>query len=93
MTPANPSTIQNGETARAEVLRLWTSSYSDNGEIAAADRTYIARLVAMQTGLSQPEFLSYSTLAGIFVTDINGCATWSSNSPAFFSSPSDIVRS
>jgi hypothetical protein len=46
---------QNNETARAEVLRLWTSSYRDNGEIAATDRTYIARLVAAQTGLSQPE--------------------------------------
>jgi hypothetical protein len=53
--PSNPSTTQNSETVRAEVLRLWTSSYRDNGEIAAADRTYIARLVAAQTGLSQPE--------------------------------------
>jgi hypothetical protein len=53
----NPSatTAQNGDAVRAEVLRLWTSSYRDNGEIAAADRTYIARLVAAQTGLSQPE--------------------------------------
>ena len=34
---------------------------------------------------------AYSTLAGIFATDIKGCATWSSSSPAFCSSPSDIV--
>jgi hypothetical protein len=52
---SNSATTQNGDAVRAEVLRLWTSSYRDNGEIAAADRTYIARLVAAQTGLSQPE--------------------------------------
>jgi len=33
--PTNPSatTAQNGDAVRAEVLRLWTSSYRDNGEI------------------------------------------------------------
>jgi hypothetical protein len=53
----NPSaaTAQTSDAARAEVLRLWTSSYRDNGELAAGDRTYVARLVAAQTGLSQPE--------------------------------------
>jgi hypothetical protein len=46
---------QNNEAARGEVLRLWTSSYRDNGDLAAVDRTYIARVVAAQTGLNQPE--------------------------------------
>ena len=46
---------QNNEAARSEVLRLWTSSYRDNGDLAASDRTYIARVVAAQTGLTQPE--------------------------------------
>jgi hypothetical protein len=46
---------QNNEAARGEVLRLWTSSYRDNGDLAASDRTYIARVVAAQTGLNQPE--------------------------------------
>ena len=39
-----------------------------------------------------PNF-SHSTLAGILATDISGWATWSSNCPAFCSSPSDIVSS
>src|SRR5437588_5498114 len=51
---ATAAAPQNNQAARAEVLRLWTSSYRDNGELAAADRTYVARLVAAQTGLSQP---------------------------------------
>jgi hypothetical protein len=46
---------QNNEAARSEVLRLWTSSYRDNGDLAAVDRTYIVRVVAAQTGLNQPE--------------------------------------
>jgi hypothetical protein len=53
--PSAATTAQNSDAARAEVLRLWTSSYRDNGEFAAADRTYVARLVAAQTGLSQAE--------------------------------------
>jgi len=44
----------NGES-RAEVLRLWTSTFSENHDLAGADRTYIARLVAAQTGISQAE--------------------------------------
>lgn len=46
---------QNNDAVRSEVLRLWTSSYRDNGDLAPVDRTYIARVVAAQTGLSQPE--------------------------------------
>lgn len=45
----------NNEAARAEVLRLWTASFRENGDITAADRTYIARQVAAQTGISQTE--------------------------------------
>jgi hypothetical protein len=45
----------NNEAARAEVLRLWTSSFGQNGDLAAADRTYVARLVAAQTGMSQAD--------------------------------------
>jgi hypothetical protein len=45
----------NSEGARVEVLRLWTSSFGDNNDLAAADRTYVARLVAAQTGLNQAE--------------------------------------
>jgi hypothetical protein len=43
------------EAARAEVNRLWTLSFRENTDLAAADRTYIARLIAAQTGLPQAE--------------------------------------
>jgi hypothetical protein len=36
-------------------LRLWTSSFSGNNDLVAADRTYVAGLVAAQTGISQAE--------------------------------------
>jgi hypothetical protein len=53
-TPPAGASGNNGAT-RAEVLRLWTPSFRDNGDLAAADRTYVARLVATQTGMSQAD--------------------------------------
>ncbi len=50
--PQAGTTAGGNEAARAEVLRLWSSSYRDNGQIAPADRSYIERLVAAQTGMS-----------------------------------------
>jgi hypothetical protein len=41
--------------ARAEVLRLWTSSYATQGGLSDPDRTYVAQLVAARTGLSQAD--------------------------------------
>jgi hypothetical protein len=55
---AAPSTTGSGNTneaSRAEVLRLWTSSFKDSNDLAPADRTYVARVVASQTGLSQAD--------------------------------------
>jgi hypothetical protein len=45
----------NTEASRSEVLRLWSSSFAANNDLSADDRTYVARLVAARTGLSQPE--------------------------------------
>jgi len=53
-TPA-AGAVPSNETARAEVLRLWTSSFGETADLAAADRAYVARLVAAQTGMSQPD--------------------------------------
>jgi hypothetical protein len=50
-----PPAAASADATRAEILRLWTSSFRDNGELSAADRTYVARLVAARTGLSQAE--------------------------------------
>ena len=42
----------NADATRSEVLRLWTSSTRDGGELAANDKVYVARLVAARTGMS-----------------------------------------
>ena len=46
---------RSSQPARAEVLRLWTTSYAAQGGLSAGDRTYVAQLVAAQTGLSQTD--------------------------------------
>ena len=38
--------------SRAEVLRLWTASFHDNQDLNAADKTYVAQVVAARTGMS-----------------------------------------
>lgn len=52
---AAAGSANNNEASRAEVLRLWTSSFKDNNDLAPADRTYVARVVASQTGMSQAD--------------------------------------
>jgi hypothetical protein len=49
------SATGNNEPARAEVLRLLKSSFRDSGDLNSPDRTYLAQLVAAQTGMSQAE--------------------------------------
>jgi hypothetical protein len=44
----------NAQT-RAEVTRLLAASLSPDDRLSAADRTYVARLIAAQTGLSQAD--------------------------------------
>ncbi len=41
--------------SRAEVLRLWTASFHDNQDLSAADKTYVAQVVAARTGMSQAD--------------------------------------
>jgi len=50
---AASSSSGNGGAARAEILRLWSSSYLQNGGLSADDKAYVARVVSAQTGLSQ----------------------------------------
>ncbi len=53
-TPAAaPAGGAGGDPARAEVSRLLVSSLRGGGDVSAADRGYLARLVAARTGLSQ----------------------------------------
>jgi hypothetical protein len=41
--------------SRAEVLRLWTASFQDNQDLSAADKTYVAQVVAARAGISQAD--------------------------------------
>jgi hypothetical protein len=53
--PPAAAAAAGNDAARAEVTRLWTSTVGQNAELAAADRTYVARLIAAQTGMSQAD--------------------------------------
>jgi hypothetical protein len=56
---ADPAATRNnnGDAAasRRELARLFSSSLRDGGDVAPADRTYAAQVVAARTGLSQPD--------------------------------------
>jgi hypothetical protein len=52
--PAAPSGA-NSTQSRAEVLRLWTASFQGNQDLGAADKTYVAQVVAARTGMSQAD--------------------------------------
>jgi hypothetical protein len=52
--PPTPSSA-NPNQSRTEVLRLWTASFHDNQDLSAADKSYVAQLVAARTGLSQTD--------------------------------------
>jgi len=45
----------NPNQSRGEILRLWTTSFRDNQDLNATDRTYVAQVVAARTGLSQAD--------------------------------------
>jgi hypothetical protein len=52
--PAAPSGA-NSNQWRAEVLRLWTTSFQGNRDLSAADKTYVAQVVAARTRMSQAD--------------------------------------
>jgi hypothetical protein len=41
--------------SRAEILRLFTSSFRNGGELKSSDQDYVSKVVAARTGLSQAE--------------------------------------
>ncbi len=53
-TPAS-QTAGNGNESRGEMLRLFTSSFRNGGELKPADRDYVSKVVATRTGLSQAD--------------------------------------
>ena len=53
-TPAAQNT-GNAQDSRGEMLRLFTSSFRNGSDLKPADRTYVAKVVAARTGLSQAD--------------------------------------
>ena len=53
----NPSAQgqQNPADTRAEMVRLFTTSFHNGNDLSAADRTYVAKVVSARTGLSQQD--------------------------------------
>ena len=45
----------NVQDPRGEMTRLFTTSFRNGGELKPADRTYVAKVVAARTGLSQAD--------------------------------------
>ncbi len=45
----------NPNDSRAEMLRLFTSSFRNGGELKPADRDYVSKVVAARTGLAQAD--------------------------------------
>jgi hypothetical protein len=45
----------NGQESRGEMVRLFTGSFRNGGELKPADREYVAKVVAARTGLSQAD--------------------------------------
>jgi hypothetical protein len=45
----------DSSSAHADILRLWTSSYSTGSGLSSSDKDYVVRQVASQTGMSQPD--------------------------------------
>lgn len=44
-----------GDGARGEMVRLFTSSFHNGNDVSPVDRTYVAKVVAARTGLSQAD--------------------------------------
>jgi hypothetical protein len=53
-TPATQGAGNTNES-RGELTRLFTSSFRNGGELKPADQTYVAKVVAARTGLSQAD--------------------------------------
>ena len=53
-TPA-PAGAGTAEAPRGEMTRLFTSSFRNGGELKPTDKTYVSKVVAARTGLSQSD--------------------------------------
>ncbi len=44
-----------GARSRSEIVRLWAADFRDGDDLTAADRSYVAQVVAARTGMSQAD--------------------------------------
>ncbi len=44
-----------GNAQRREIVRLWTADFREGTDLSAADRSYVAQVVAARTGMSQAD--------------------------------------
>jgi hypothetical protein len=54
-TTAGADNGTNDSGSRAEVVRLWAADFAAGKDLPAADRTYVAQIVAARSGLSQAD--------------------------------------
>jgi hypothetical protein len=52
--PAAPSGASSNQS-RAEVSRLWATSFQGNQDLSATDKAYVVQIVAARTGMSQAD--------------------------------------
>ena len=57
LRPDNPSAQgqQDPAATRAEMVRLFTTSFHNGSDLSATDRSYVAKVVSARTGLSQAD--------------------------------------
>jgi hypothetical protein len=53
--PAGNAANTNSDETRQEMVRLFTADFRNGGEPSTADRSYVAKIVAARTGLSQAD--------------------------------------
>jgi hypothetical protein len=52
---AGSNSAANMAQLRTEIVRLWTADFRDGDDLNAADRSYVAQVVATRTGVSQAD--------------------------------------
>jgi hypothetical protein len=55
LRPSSPPAQGSADESRGEMLRLFTSSFRNGGDVKADDRQYVSKVVAARTGLSQTD--------------------------------------
>jgi hypothetical protein len=55
MAAAGQASASSRNGSEAEIARLWKADFASNADLSAADRAYVAQLIATHTGMSQAD--------------------------------------